>query len=278
MKQEPVTAKILEFFVTNRCTLNCKMCLCSVPYLPHPRHTPKEELFRHFALAFPLYDSIGRVEIIGGEPLMHPHIAEIIEELIQYREKIPKIRITTNATIVPGEKLLAAVHKAQEAGIAFDFLLDNYGPLSRNLEKIQRLLEEHRIDYRVDQYTGENQRGNGWLCYGDFTLHEGETEQELWEKFQHCLCPKLEFHDTHEGKIYSCVYAMTGVALGKFQLAPNEYVDLTDSTASDEEKREILRTFLKRPTTACRYCDSFLECSPRFPAAEQLPRREEAPC
>ena len=274
MSKTPVTAKILEFFITNRCTLNCKMCLCSIPYIENPRHTPKEELFKHFERAFPLYDSIGRVEIIGGEPMMHPDIAEIIEELLKYREKFSKIRITTNATIIPGQKLIDVVHKAQSLGLEFDFLLDNYGALSCNLEKIKALLEENQIDYRVDQYVGDNQRGNGWLCYGDFTLRE-ESSDELWDKFNHCLCPKLDFHDTHEGKIYSCVYAMTGVVLGKFTLNDDEYVDLMDESKTIEEKREIIQTFLTHPTVACRYCDSFQECSPRFPAAEQLPRKRE---
>ena len=271
--KKPVTAKILEFFITNRCTLNCKMCLCSIPYIEHPRHTPKKELFRHFALAFPLYDSIGRVEIIGGEPMMHPDIAEIIEELLKYCEKFSKIRITTNATIIPSQALIDVVHQAQSCGLEFDFLLDNYGALSCNLDNITALLTREKIDYRVDQYTGESQRGNGWLCYGDFTLRE-ESDKELWDKFNHCLCPKLDFHDTHEGKIYSCVYAMTGVTLGKFVLNDNEYVDLCNEAMSKEEKQEIIRTFLTHPTVACRYCDSFQECSPRFPAAEQLPRNK----
>ena len=272
------TAKILEFFVTTRCTLRCKMCLCAIPYQPVKRDTPKEELFAHFARAFPLYDKIGRVELIGGEPMLHPDLPEIVLELLKYRDKFGKIRITTNGTILPSPALIDAVHRAQEAGLAFDFLVDDYGPLSRRLPEIRALLEKEHIDCRVDRYTGDSQRGNGWLCYGDFTLREGESEEELREKFSRCLCPKLQFHDTHNGVIYSCVYAMTGVLLGKFSLRDDEFVNLMDDSLSDEEKKRILETFLARPTTACRYCDGFREDSPRFPAAEQLPGGEGCLC
>lgn len=272
------TAKILEFFLTTRCTLNCKMCLCAIPYQPVKRDTPKEELFRHFALAFPLYDEIGRVELIGGEPMLHPDLPEIVLELLKYRDKFKKIRITTNGTIAPSPALIDAVHQAQAAGLEFDFLVDDYGPLSHKLSEIRDVLAREHIDCRVDCYTGDDQRGNGWLCYGDFTLREHETEQQLWEKFSHCLCPKLQFHDTHDGVIYSCVYAMTGVLLGKFSLRDGEFVELKDSSKSDAEKKRILETFLKHPTEACRYCDSFREDSPRFPAAEQLPRGEGSAC
>lgn len=271
------TAKILEFFITTRCTLRCRECLCAVPFLPNPHDTPKQDLLRHFALAFPLYDRIGRVEIIGGEPLLHPDLAGILTGLLPYRSKFSKIRVTTNGTLLPSPEVIDAAHRAQEAGLDFDFLVDDYGPLSRKLPEIRELLAREGIDCRVDRYTGDCQRGGGWLRYGDFTLRERETEDQLWRKFSHCLCPRLQFHDTHDGVIYSCVYAMTGTLLGKFQLSKNEYVNLNDPLTSVEEKQRVLRTFLTHPTTACRYCDGFREDSPRFPAAEQLPK-EAAPC
>ena len=269
MNKTMTRAKILEFFITNRCTLNCKMCLCSIPYIENPMHTPKETIFKEFEKAFELYDELGRVEIIGGEPLMHPDIAEIIEDLLKYKDKYPKIRITTNATIIPNKDLISTIKKAEKMGIEGEFLLDNYGDISCNINNIIQLLKKEKIPYRVDRYVGDNQRFNGWLCYGNYTLIN-ETEEELKKKFDNCLCPKLDFHDTHNGKIYSCVYAMTGTVLNKFKLNDDEYVDLFNEKLSIEEKRKITTTFLTKPTVACRYCNGFYEGAPRFQAAEQL--------
>ena len=270
------TAKILEFFITTRCTLRCRECLCAVPFLPNPHDTPKQDLLRHFALAFPLYDRIGRVEIIGGEPLLHPDLAGILTGLLPYRSKFSKIRVTTNGTLLPSPAVIDAAHRAQEAGLDFDFLVDDYGPLSRKLPEIRELLAREGIDCRVDHYTGDCQRGGGWLAIR--RLHAARARDggpALAQIFalplpapavsRHARRRDLQLRLRHDGH-----------AARQFQLSKNEYVNLNDPLTSVEEKQRVLRTFLTHPTTACRYCDGFCEDSPRFPGGRTAPEGGDA--
>ena len=54
-------------------------------------------------------------------------------------------------------------------------------------------------------------------------------------------------------------------------MSKEEYVDLFDGSPAEEQRRK-LRMFNLAPNSACHYCYSLSRTSPRYPAAEQLPR------
>lgn len=265
-----IEAQIFDFFITQRCTMNCKLCAAAVPYVKNPVHTPKEVAFRELKEFFNVWDYAHRLEFIGGEPLMHPEITDIVKEALKYSDKFAKMRITTNATIVPSDELCDI---ASHCGKEFDFIVDDYGENSRNLEPLIRKLESYGIPYRVDVYHGKEQRFGGWIFFGDHTLINDDDGAA--KAYESCICPKNQFVCTNKGKAFSCVYAMGMNWVNGFHENDGSYIDLFDDSVSIEEKRKIAANFCKQPITACKYCHGFdSENSQRYPGPpEQMPRR-----
>lgn len=268
---DKLVAKIFDFFITTRCTMNCKLCAAAVPYIKKPCHTPKEQAFREIEKFFEIWDYAERVEFIGGEPLMHPDIYEIVYEALKYKDQFGKLRITTNATIVPDDKLLAL---ARDCGKEFDFIIDDYGKYSVNLNRLLKKLDEYDLPYRVDVYHGDNQRYNGWVYFGDYTDRGYASEEEVKTVFENCICPKTAFVCVNDGKAFSCVYSMSLWLVKGVLPQGEEYIDLFDESITIPRKRKIADTFCTRAISSCRYCYGFnSESGMRYSAAEQLPRR-----
>lgn len=270
--KERVTAKIFDFFITTKCTLNCKLCATGIPNILNPGHTDLQMAYQEMEKFFQVFDYVDRIEFIGGEPLMHPYIAEIVQEATKYKDQFGYMRITTNATIVPDEKLLKVL---RESGCKYDFIVDNYGELSVNFDNLIKVLDENDITYRVDVYYGkrENQRFGGWIDFGNFT-DQNYSEDQLKKIFDNCTCVKGNFCCTNHGKVFPCIYSMTGFLEGKLPLIQGEYIDLFDDSISIDEKKTIACNFDKKLIKACQFCNSFdTKNSVRYCAAEQVERR-----
>ena len=266
---ERLTAKIFDFFITQRCTMNCKLCAAAVPYIENPIHTPKETAFRELKGFFDVWDYAERVEFIGGEPLLHPELCEIVEESLRYQEKFGKLRITTNATIVPSDRLCDL---AAHCGKEFDFIVDDYGIYSKNLLPLQRKLDKYQIPYRIDIYHGVEQRFGGWIYFGNYNLvNDGEG---IEDRFRRCVAPKNQFVCVNDGKAFSCCYAMCLYWIHKMFPSDGSCIDLFDEKSPLQEKRSLAAGFCINPIEACRYCHGFdPERSQRYPGPpEQVPK------
>lgn len=273
MSEEKIVAKIFDFFITQRCTMNCKLCAAAVPYIKNPCHTPLETAKKEMEKFFEVWDYAERIEFIGGEPLMHPQIYDIVKAALKYREQFGKMRITTNATIVPSDELCQLI---VDCGESFDFIVDDYGPeLSKNLKPLTEKLDRYRIPYRIDIYHGDNQRFGGWIYFGDYktVLHE---DAKLKEVFDNCICvaPNNQFVCVYDGKAFSCIYAMCVSWMNGVFPNDNSCIDLFSEDKSLFEKREIARGFCQNPIDACKYCNGFdSENSKRYPGPPcQVPK------
>lgn len=268
---EKLTAKIFDFFITTKCTMNCKLCAAAVPYNQHPHHTPKDVAFREIKEFFKIWDFAERVEFIGGEPLMHPEIYEIIKETLKYHDQFDRLRITTNATIIPDDKLLALV---RDCGKYFDFIVDDYGQYSKNLNGLVEKLKQYDIPHRIDVYHGDNQRYDGWIDFGNYT-DRGYSEEKVKEVYHKCIAPKNQFVCVNDGKVFPCCYGLSVFLTQGILPLENEYVDLFDDTVSRSEKRVTAGKFYDADLySACRYCKGFDSTNAqRYSAAEQLERK-----
>lgn len=270
---EQIRCKNFDYFITSKCTLNCKLCSNYIPYIPNPFHTPKETAFREIKAFFQIWDYADRIELIGGEPLLHPDFYEILRECLKYQSQFGKIRITTNSTIVPEERVFALIRETEKR---VEFLLDNYGPLSKNLEVIRQQCDAYQIPYRIDNYYGENQYSNGWIYFGDCKTDLGYTDQEWTDLFHRCVVPKEEFVMVNNGKAFFCDYPMATYQVTGRLPADGGYIDLFDEQISIEEKREMARKLWDGPYSSCRYCTGFdVTNAKRYPAAEQVQKIHE---
>lgn len=232
--------------------MNCKLCAAAVPYIENPVHTPKDVAFHELKTFFDVWDYAERVEFIGGEPLTHPDLYEIVKESLKYQERFGKLRITTNATIVPSERLCDL---AANCGKEFDFIVDDYGECSRNLTPLLRRLDKFNIPYRVDVYHGKEQRFGGWIYFGDYSLVAAGAGAD--DRFKNCVAPKNQFVCVNNGKAFSCCYAMCLYWIHGFFPNDGSCIDLFDNTVQLERKRTVAAQFCRAPIEACKYCLGF---------------------
>ncbi|MFH1248963.1 MAG: radical SAM protein [archaeon] len=96
----------LQIFITNRCNLNCIGCFAKKVM----KEKQKDITIKEYSWAVNefLKKGGGQINLLGGEPLMHPRLREIIE--INKKRKI-KTTIYTNGIMLPnfGEKDLQGV-------------------------------------------------------------------------------------------------------------------------------------------------------------------------
>ena len=101
----------VELVVTTHCTLRCRGCLHLIPELHTPggpggRHVPTKELLATLERLFDLIDAVGIFFLGGGEALLHPDAALLLDRLAA-EPKVRNVKIWTNGTIVPDPAISA---------------------------------------------------------------------------------------------------------------------------------------------------------------------------
>ena len=91
---------------TYRCTLKCKLCAAYAPYYKNPDHYEYGFLAKQIDSFFDIVDTVRDFSLSGGEPLLHKDIARLLLKLLEYKERIKRILILTNGTLLMREELL----------------------------------------------------------------------------------------------------------------------------------------------------------------------------
>ena len=173
-----------EVVLTTRCTMRCKNCGNLMQYFsPKNQYTCSiENILKTLETIFEAVDSVGFVQILGGEPLLFKDIVKVVERL----DKEPKVRsfgIVTNGTIKPKQDLLIALSKSNK----FCFDISDYRS-SPNLkvrlyyEEIIDLLKRYNIPYSMKF---ENEPLTSWWDFGKIYKRNREKEGNI-KNFRAC--------------------------------------------------------------------------------------------
>lgn len=127
---------VLEYELTHLCNLACRYC---------DRHTPaagelqRSEIFEALQQFFDL--GMRYIGLDGGEPLAHPHVAEIVDWLV---ERKVAVHLNSNGILVP--KHLASVRKVKLLKISVDGPVSNHNLMrgERSFERAVRGIEAAR--------------------------------------------------------------------------------------------------------------------------------------
>lgn len=113
--QGKVDIPYLELVLTTKCTLRCESCNNLMQYFsPKNQYTcTLEGILESLDCLLENIESIQRLRIIGGEPLMFKELPQLVVALEQ-RKKIRSFDILTNATIDFKEELLQELKKAKK--------------------------------------------------------------------------------------------------------------------------------------------------------------------
>ena len=240
--------------ITTFCNLRCKRCAKCIPYFRERKHFTAEEIRENLELLTRYIDTVYVANIIGGEPFLNPELPEIIR-ICSENKKIRTLELTTNATIVPGERVLRAL---KDGGITVH--ISNYPNLDQryeeNREKLIGKLKEYGIPY-------EYQFHEIWLDFGEIERH-GYTDRELEKMFLHC--PMNSCTVFNGRTLYRCGKA-SYLAQHGMEPGAGDVIDLEEIHSREEMKAKIRTFFSAGYLPACRYCSLHPQA---IAAAEQL--------
>lgn len=241
--------------ITERCSLKCKHCSVLAPYYIRPMDEPCEEIITYFSRFLDCIDSIAELQIGGGEPLMHKELDRIVSWCLQ-QEKIKEISIFTNSTIIPNNKLLETFQNQK-----IKLLLDDYGSISRNFDKIVELCEKRNIRYLKQKFLH-------WDDLGTFDSEEND-ENILKNRFQFCSFGNV--NSFMKGKLYRCTTAARIEDMGLVNDDPSDYVDFRMEGNLEELKEKIRQLMTQKSYhQGCKKCAGISNSAVGISVAEQM--------
>jgi MoaA/NifB/PqqE/SkfB family radical SAM enzyme len=187
-------------------------------------------------------DRIEKIHVLGGEPLLHPKFATLLDITKKYFDNADII-IDTNGLLLltPPDNFWESCHE-NKARIR----ITRY-PINLNINKIKILAEKHSVNVDYSHETIKKMRRETLDLHG---------KQNISRSFKACLksndCPQL-----YEGRIYPCP---TIAYIKYFNLAFNEDIQITKSDYIDIyeiESFDDILTFLSKPVPFCRYCNPY---------------------
>ncbi|MDR0963124.1 MAG: radical SAM protein [Clostridium sp.] len=247
-----ITVSVLEFVVTTRCNLRCRDCANLMQYYKTPSHIDKGTILRSIDRVFQLIDSIVEVNLLGGEPLLHPDLPKILDKLGEYRSKIKTLNITTNGTILPRQELLDALIRNNAM-----MTVSDYGKRSGKRLQLITLLRDNGIDVK-------DLKDQVWNKPHTFCQNLARGQSEIAQTFKTCAAQCMEVLD---GKLSYCVFQAHAENLHAIPESDYESLDLFDEDLTKVAVRELCNP--SRPLRACRYCTGMNYETEGIPAAVQ---------
>ena len=256
---EELVVGSIDVCMTTRCNLKCKGCGSLMPMYEHPENVEIELILHSLERFFSVVDKVFRVNVIGGEPFLYPHMDQIIEYL-NGKEQVVKVVVPTNGTVMPENPRLyeALRHPKNHVRIS------HYESFDKKSGKLLARLEAEKIDHSVKQFGADTYL---WYDFGDYE-HRNRTDEELTKQYYEC---EVEWMSLYRGKLYPCPRAAHSIDLG-LQPAEGNFVDIADDSISLEEMKQNLEVFVYETSfyPACNRCDRGTGHCPVIPVAEQL--------
>ncbi len=254
MLQNKLVINHCEIVLTECCSLKCKDCANLMQYYKRPEHLDIDEITSSFNNFLDSIDMLLDLRLLGGEPFIYPHLDRIIN-MYKNNNKIRRIAVYTNSTVVPSQNVLSALNNAKTV-----VHMSDYGKASRNISLMEEVFIESGIEYYIHRY--ENWKDIGNVCKRDYDL------ATLKNIYQTCIMGKC--YTLYRGRFYLCPRAAHGERLGFFSNSADEFVDF-NGDINLPEKRKELQELMARDThiTACNYCNGSSLKSQSIPAAIQ---------
>ena len=246
---------VVELFITECCTLKCRDCGQFVPYYEKPISYNATDIIDNIRRLLKIVDNICEMHILGGEPLLHPEI-DVLLKWIYHNPNIGSIRIISNATVYPSDKVWKAINETRT-----EMRFSNYGDLSKEMQRLLKRCDLMGIKYYIYD--------ESWIDMGKVFLRK-YSEDEAKDVFD--KCPWSLVYLFQKGRLFRCSRIANLNNQKKINTIESDCVDLTDLTnANVDEKREALIRLIKRVVMkGCYYCDGVTGVNSAVEPAIQL--------
>lgn len=231
----------LSCHVTAKCNLRCKMCAVFIPKLYELGNVPEYDIGdikNSFKTYFDIVDSVRKISLTGGEPLLYPHLAELIDFLSHYEDRYDKLEVFTNGAAKISEDVLLSLSKSKKSLL----FIDNYGPdISKAIETVELNCKRFNVNFHTRKYYGEDAHLGGWV---DRSTRTEKADNET-AKFQFNRC----FSAKRGGRTYVifgriltlCASPYCRYRIGEIPLSDVLTIDLGDKETSPHEKLQLLK-------------------------------------
>lgn len=250
-KHDKVYFSSISFLPSTRCNLNCRNCLNFNPFAKGFYVREWDELIKDADLFFSCVDYIMLFHVSGGEPMLYPHIADLIDYIDKnYKDRIGTLRTVTNGTIVPQDSILDKLSKCD-----IEITVDDYReaiPNSReNFDKLISKLDAYDIKHYINTV-------DSWIDLApEKTDYSGYTDEQMIAHRDACT---QSWQELRGGKLYNCNYAAYATVAGIAGVEDTE--EAYEMTAFNSDKKKELVEFrlgytTKGYTNFCRKCRGF---------------------
>lgn len=226
----------LEFHIADHCNLNCKACEHYAGLVKAPHYPDFERFSNDMHRLHELIDDIGRIRILGGEPLLNPEVSKYVRLSRELYPKAEIIVVTNGLLLKSMSSEFFDVMRETGAGIS----VSAYPPMRDKLQDLYQFLLGQRIPFGISH------------MYNEFTikqtLNRHDHPQEI---FLNCF--QAHCHNLYEGKIAACFLPFTTKYFNRYfqkELPEDGAIDLYDASLTTE----ILHKKLLFPFERCRYC------------------------
>jgi sulfatase maturation enzyme AslB (radical SAM superfamily) len=230
----------VDINVVAHCNLKCKYCANFCP-VTREKYIDLEEYDRDCRRTAVLCKGkIKTIRLLGGEPLLHPRLTEVMD-ITRRHFPLSGIDLVTNGLLLL--KMSDEFwRKCGEYGVKV--AISHY-PIELQYEKIKAAAKK----YKVKTEYGKKARGMyKWLL-------DLSGSQDSRESHSYCFranqCTVLQ-----EGKIYNCSLPSWVQYFNEYfgqnlEVSEKDYIDIYKVESFEE-----IRTFLENPIPFCKYCNT----------------------
>lgn len=232
----------LTFCITSKCSLNCKDCGSLIPPFNDKAHIDMscEEFRESLDKICNCVTKIRRFVILGGEPLLHSDLSEMIN-LACEKENIDVVEVITNGTIIPSKEILQTMKKYNKKTYLYISNYSSNPEIEKRLkhDEIKKVLEEYNIKLQMVEVMG-------WLREFGFKKTADDFDETV-KRYKKCHCSHCT--QVFNSKIYLCSKASSAIELGLVNV--DDYIDLRTTT---DLKKDFIEFYNKDYLKACEYC------------------------
>lgn len=243
----------ISFLPSTRCNLSCRYCLNFNSFAQEFYIREYEDLIKDVDTFFKCVDRIMLFHVSGGEPMLYPHVAELIKYINDnYGNRIDTLRTVTNGTIVPKDEILKKLSETK-----IEITVDDYRKaIPHTKEQFDRLINKLN-EYGIKHYINYT---DSWIDLAPERTDYSSMDDE-WLINHRSECSQ-SWQELRDGKIYSCNYASYAQVAG-LSMA-NESEESFDLMNYDESRKKELIEFRlgysnRGYTAFCKKCRGFTE-------------------
>lgn len=243
LKQKNPAKMDVQIHASCHCNLNCKGCNAFCPIIEES-FADTEMIRKDLARLSDLTDgSIGMLTISGGEPMLNPHLTEILV----YARKCfsgQKLQIITNGILLEkASDEFWTVCKDNRVIIS----LTRY-PIEINIEKIKKIAMKYNVNLVYQDDTDIREK----TMY--FTPLDSSGKQNINKNYRLCYMSNYTF-TLENGKLYTCPTIAHIEQFNKyfnqhFIVSERDYIDIYQAKSMDK-----IMSFMREPMPFCRYCN-----------------------